>query len=139
MRKSSHVPDRRTPLPDEPYVPEAGSEPFPGYRLLRLRGRGGFATVWEASSPSGERVALKFMSSGNAHPNSNSYSYTDADANRDSYAHRYSYRDPNSYTYGNTDPDCDSHRYANSNGNANAESDCNRNPDIDADLSVHGS
>jgi serine/threonine protein kinase len=65
MRKSSRASDRRTSLPDEPYVPEAGSEPFPGYRLLRLRGRGGFATVWEASSPSGELVALKFMSSGN--------------------------------------------------------------------------
>lgn len=66
MRKNPHPLDRKTPGPDEPYVPEAGSEPFPGYRLLRLRGRGGFATVWEASSPSGERVALKFMSSGNS-------------------------------------------------------------------------
>lgn len=66
MRTSFLSPDRRTPHPDEPYVPEAGSEPFSGYRLLRLRGRGGFATVWESSSPSGERVALKFMSSGNA-------------------------------------------------------------------------
>ena len=37
--------------------------PFPGYRLLRLRGRGGFATVWESTSPIGEMVALKFMSS----------------------------------------------------------------------------
>jgi len=66
MRKALSSPERRTPNPDEPYVPEAGSEPFPGYRLLRLRGRGGFATVWEASSPSGEQVALKFMSSGNS-------------------------------------------------------------------------
>ncbi len=48
-----------------PYVPEAGTEPFPGYRLLRLRGRGGFATVWEAVNPAGERVALKFMSAAN--------------------------------------------------------------------------
>lgn len=39
--------------------------PFPGYTLLRLRGRGGFATVWEATDPDGERVALKFMSSHN--------------------------------------------------------------------------
>jgi serine/threonine protein kinase len=70
MRKSSRSNDRRTPIPDEPYVPEAGSEPFPGYRILRLRGRGGFATVWEAGSPTGESVALKFMSSGNAHSTS---------------------------------------------------------------------
>lgn len=48
------------------YVPEAGSVPFPGYRLIRLRGQGGFATVWEAENPQGERVAMKFMSSANA-------------------------------------------------------------------------
>jgi serine/threonine protein kinase len=47
------------------YVPEVGSCPVPGYKLIRLRGRGGFATVWEASAPTGERVALKFMSSAN--------------------------------------------------------------------------
>ena len=45
------------------FEPEVGAVPFPGYRLLRLRGRGGFATVWESTTPSGERVALKFMSS----------------------------------------------------------------------------
>lgn len=45
------------------FNPEVGAMPFPGYRLLRLRGRGGFATVWESTTPSGERVALKFMSS----------------------------------------------------------------------------
>ena len=44
---------------------EAGAVPFPGYRLLRLRGRGGFATVWEAQDPAGERIAMKFMSSAN--------------------------------------------------------------------------
>jgi len=66
MRKKATPFDRPTPVPDEPYVPEAGSEPFAGYKLLRLRGRGGFATVWEATSPTGERVALKFMSSGNS-------------------------------------------------------------------------
>jgi serine/threonine protein kinase, bacterial len=47
----------------QPFTPEAGSSPFPGYKLLRLRGRGGFATVWEASDPNGLHIALKFMSS----------------------------------------------------------------------------
>ena len=46
-----------------PFAPEIGAEPFPGYRLLRLRGRGAFATVWESTTPSERRVALKFMSS----------------------------------------------------------------------------
>ena len=41
-----------------------GAEPSPGYRLRRVRGRGGFAEVWEADSPSGP-VALKFMLSSN--------------------------------------------------------------------------
>jgi serine/threonine protein kinase, bacterial len=48
------------------FVPEAGASPFPGYKLIRLRGRGGFATVWEASGPDGKLTALKFMSSHNA-------------------------------------------------------------------------
>ncbi len=47
-------------------VPEVGAVPFPGYRLMRLRGYGGFATVWESDTPTGERIALKFMSSANA-------------------------------------------------------------------------
>jgi serine/threonine protein kinase, bacterial len=47
------------------FRPEFGAEPFPGYKLLWLRGRGGFATVWEATTPAGERIALKFMSSQN--------------------------------------------------------------------------
>lgn len=41
-----------------------GAEPSPGYRLTRVRGRGGFSEVWEADSPSGP-VALKFMPSSN--------------------------------------------------------------------------
>lgn len=44
----------------------AGSEPSPGYRLQRVRGRGGFAEVWESESPNGPPVALKFMASSNA-------------------------------------------------------------------------
>lgn len=47
------------------FAPEVGSEPFPGHRLLRLRGRGAFASVWEATTPNERRVALKFMSSQN--------------------------------------------------------------------------
>lgn len=47
------------------FSPEAGAVPFPGYRLIRLRGRGGFATVWEATDPDGQLIALKFMSSHN--------------------------------------------------------------------------
>jgi len=43
-----------------------GAEPSPGYKLKRCRGRGGFAEVWEADTPSGPPVALKFMLSSNA-------------------------------------------------------------------------
>jgi serine/threonine protein kinase len=48
------------------FVPEAGAVPMPGYQLRRLRGVGGFASVWEAQSSDGDLVALKFMSSSNA-------------------------------------------------------------------------
>jgi serine/threonine protein kinase len=40
---------------------QAGLEPFPGYHLRELRGRGGYAEVWEADTPNGRR-ALKFLS-----------------------------------------------------------------------------
>lgn len=67
-RSRSH---RATPTrPPERFEPEAGVEPFPGYKLVRLRGRGAFATVWESTSPNGEMVALKFMSSANSNSTS---------------------------------------------------------------------
>ena len=47
---------------DTAFEPEAGACPFPGYMLTRLRGKGGFAEVWEADAPGGERIALKFLS-----------------------------------------------------------------------------
>jgi serine/threonine protein kinase len=49
--------------PDLNFSPEVGSTPIPGYKLIRLRGRGGYAEVWEATDPDRKRVALKFMSS----------------------------------------------------------------------------
>jgi len=39
---------------------QAGAEPFPGYRLLHVLGRGGYAEVW-AAEHDGSQVALKFM------------------------------------------------------------------------------
>src|SRR5262249_37988503 len=41
---------------------QAGSEPFPGYRLTQVLGSGGYAVVWEAEDPQGQLVALKFLS-----------------------------------------------------------------------------
>lgn len=41
---------------------EVGAEPFPGYELVQLRGRGGFADVWEARDEKGQQIALKFIS-----------------------------------------------------------------------------
>jgi serine/threonine protein kinase, bacterial len=45
---------------------EAGSTPFPGLKLVQLRGRGGFAEVWEAVDSQGDRIAVKFMLSRNS-------------------------------------------------------------------------
>lgn len=42
-----------------------GKELWSGFTLVRIRGHGGFGHVWEAASPSGERVALKFIRCGN--------------------------------------------------------------------------
>ena len=41
---------------------EVGAEPFPGLKLVQLRGRGGFAEVWEARNERDEQIALKFIS-----------------------------------------------------------------------------
>lgn len=61
----SFLPRVRSETPGALYL-GAGAEPSPGYRLIRMRGRGGFAEVWEASAPTGPPIALKFILSSNA-------------------------------------------------------------------------
>jgi hypothetical protein len=38
-----------------------GDQAISGHRLIRCRGRGGVADIWEAESPTGDRVALKLV------------------------------------------------------------------------------
>jgi serine/threonine protein kinase, bacterial len=48
---------------------QIGEEPFPGYRLVRPRGAGGFSQVWEATANDGASIALKFMPGRNINAN----------------------------------------------------------------------
>jgi serine/threonine-protein kinase len=46
-------------------VIHAGMEPYPGWRLSRFLGRGGFSEVWQAETADNRALALKFMPSEN--------------------------------------------------------------------------
>ncbi|MBY0524510.1 MAG: serine/threonine protein kinase [Gemmataceae bacterium] len=46
---------------------QVGLEPFPGFRLQRLRGAGCFGEVWEAATADGQVCALKFMPTAEGH------------------------------------------------------------------------